>query len=589
MSKNLFEYVKSNIKISQYVQSLPQFKGMNSTGMGRYRCNNVIANGTNTNAMSIDDETGFFKAFSHGNESGDVITLHGLISGLSDSPKEAALDLASTMGLSIPDEILESNRGIGDGISRKKMIETLNSIMEKTHGYLVNSDDEDAVRISEYLYDRGLSDTLRDEWMLGALPSDESKARKMLLSCGDKRVLRKIGMYGGKSGDFISMRGRLLFPIFSKHGECVSFSSRTVPDVYTPMDSKYVNTSNTDVYDKSKTLYGQHLISKETTKAIICEGNFDVIALNEMAPNHTTALATCGTALTQNHIGELKRSGIKEIMIVFDSDKAGRKAAASLSWITNFIAKTGIFESNYRGDPWDMYMSGKNFNFEYQQPLVVTASKMMAKDLARDDFSDWFKTAYAKLNFVDDQQLLLSSAAEYAGMKERYLRSLVTTNNSQKRSRQNPKELDVTTSDTVTIVCAALLSLGMKERKLIAFPLYNKKMQPDAFDVCGAQTEEDEEAIKIALGGYRSNDETLSSYVYSLLPNEDEEEVALRQAVIVLSKNLQHFFTTYGALKSKNMFKYIAVLSTISSGASSAPVRDQLIFIFDLVSSLHTI
>lgn len=588
MSGNLFEFIKNNVKLSQYVQTLPQFRGMNAVGRGKYRCNNVIAGGTNTNAMVLDDETGFFKAFSHGGESGDIITLHALIAGLQDSPKDAALDLANTMGVSIPDEMLSFK--YNGSISRKKLIEALDEIMEQTHNYLVNSDDEEAEKIREYLYDRGISDTLRDEWMLGALPSSDKKARKLLQKCADSDILKRIGLYGGKSGDFIAMRGRLLFPIFSRKNECISFSSRSVPDVNTPLeDSKYINTTNTDVYDKSKVLYGQHFINNRTEKIIVCEGNFDVIALNEMTDKKTVAVATCGTALTQDHIGEIKRLGIKELMIVFDSDKAGRKAASSLTWITNHISRAGIYDSFQDGDPWDMYMSGENFNFNYQQPLVSTAAQMMSEDLDRDDFSDWFKRSYNQLNFVDDQQMLLSASAEYAGLKERYLKSLVVSSNNKKTTVSRKDDSDIVISDSVQTICAALLSFDLYERKMIAFPLYHKKMIEDALDVCGVETDDDEEALRIAAGNYKSNNTSLSSYIYSLLPDEKNEEYVLESAAIVIAKNLQQFFITYGTLKSKRMFSYISALSSIANGSSASSPKEQLIFIFDLIGSLNSI
>lgn len=588
MSGNLFEFVKNNVKISQYVQTLPQFRGMSAVGRGKYRCNNVIAGGTNTNAMVIDDETGFFKAFSHGNESGDIITLHALIAGLQDSPKDAAIDLANTMGITVPEDLLSFKSN--GSISRKKLIDSLNKIMEKTHEYLVYSDDKEALMIREYLYDRGISDTLRDEWMLGALPSNDKKARKILTQCANNDILKKVGLYGGKSGDFIAMRGRLLFPILSRKNECISFSSRSIPEVNTPLEnSKYINTSNTDIYDKSKVLYGQHFIKNNTKKIIVCEGNFDVIALNEMTDDETAAVATCGTALTHDHIGEIKRLGIKELMIVFDSDKAGRKAASSLTWITNHISHAGIYDSSEDGDPWDMYMSGKNFNFDYQQPLVSTASKMMAEDLDRDDFSDWFKKSYSQLNFVDDQQMLISSSSQYAGLKERYLKSLVVSSNNKKSSSYRRNEDEIVISDSVKIICAALLSFDLFDRKFIAFPLYHKKMVNDALDICGVETDEDEEAIRIAAGNYKSSNTSLSSYVYSLLPEEESEDYVLKSAVIIIARNLQQFFITYGTLESKYMFSYISALSSIADGSSAATAKEQLIFVFDIIGTLKNI
>ena len=276
-------------------------------------------------------------------------------------------------------------------------------------------------------------------------------------------------------------------------------------------------------------------------------------------------------------------------MIVFDSDKAGRKAASSLTWITNHISHAGIYDSSEDGDPWDMYMSGKNFNFDYQQPLVSTASKMMAEDLDRDDFSDWFKKSYSQLNFVDDQQMLISSSSQYAGLKERYLKSLVVSSNNKKSSSYRRNEDEIVISDSVKIICAALLSFDLFDRKFIAFPLYHKKMVNDALDICGVETDEDEEAIRIAAGNYKSSNTSLSSYVYSLLPEEESEDYVLKSAVIIIARNLQQFFITYGTLESKYMFSYISALSSIANGSSAATAKEQLIFVFDIIGTLKNI
>ena len=144
-------------------------------------------------------------------------------------------------------------------------------------------------------------------------------------------------------------------------------------------------------------------------------------------------------------------------------------------------------------------------------------------------------------------------------------------------------------NDSVKIICAALLSLDLFNRKVIAFPLYHKKMVDDALDICGVETDEEEEAIRIATGNYKSRNTSLSSYVYSLLPEEESEDYILKSAAIITARNLQKFFITYGTLESKYMFSYISALSSIANGSSAATAKEQLIFIFDIIGSLNTI
>ena len=130
-----------------------------------------------------------------------------------------------------------------------------------------------------------------------------------------------------QASDFF--RDRVMFPICDASGRVVSFAGRLLPrsGEPPPKGPKYKNTAGTAVYDKSKVLFGLHLAKQAARKAeriVVCEGYTDVIGC-ELA-GIAEAVATCGTALTQQHAQMLSRSA-KRIVLAFDADAAGQTAA----------------------------------------------------------------------------------------------------------------------------------------------------------------------------------------------------------------------------------------------------------------------
>lgn len=126
------------------------------------------------------------------------------------------------------------------------------------------------------------------------------------------------------------LRHRLIFPIFDAIGRPIAFGGRILPggtldDPTT--DAKYLNSPETALFNKSATLYGIHQAKKpiiDTKTAVIVEGYTDVIACHQAGA--TNVVATLGTALTGEHVRELRRYAEK-VVLVFDADTAGQKAA----------------------------------------------------------------------------------------------------------------------------------------------------------------------------------------------------------------------------------------------------------------------
>ena len=123
---------------------------------------------------------------------------------------------------------------------------------------------------------------------------------------------------------------RLVFPIHDRSGRVVAFSCRTLETDKTKMrGGKYVNSPETPIFKKSNVLYGfdfaaPNIVKAPRREAIVCEGQIDVIRCH--SAGFTTALASQGTAFTEEHVRMVKKCA-DSVVLVFDADGAGRKAA----------------------------------------------------------------------------------------------------------------------------------------------------------------------------------------------------------------------------------------------------------------------
>ena len=122
-------------------------------------------------------------------------------------------------------------------------------------------------------------------------------------------------------------RGRLMFPICDRQGRVVAFSGRILDAKSHP--AKYVNSPETDIFTKSRVLYAldkaaAKIVKHPRREAIVCEGQIDVIRCH--ACGFETAVASQGTAFTKEHVALLKKQA-DSVVLVFDGDSAGRKAA----------------------------------------------------------------------------------------------------------------------------------------------------------------------------------------------------------------------------------------------------------------------
>lgn len=187
-----------------------------------------------------------------------------------------------------------------------------------------------------YLAGRGVPARALAEFDLGYAPREWTALTDSLLSRGVKGAeLVKLGLikprseaaggFSGQSQFYDSFRHRLIFPIRNVTGRVIGFAGRALSSEDNP---KYLNVANTPLYDKSKTLYNldRSKGAMREAGAVIVEGYMDVIGLD--AAGVQNSVASCGTALTAEHIKLLTRY-TDRYYLAFDGDDAGRRAAWS--------------------------------------------------------------------------------------------------------------------------------------------------------------------------------------------------------------------------------------------------------------------
>ena len=134
-------------------------------------------------------------------------------------------------------------------------------------------------------------------------------------------------MKSERGGYIDRFRNRVIIPIQNENGEFVAFGARALEKDQTP---KYLNSSDSLIYNKSRLLYGLYTAKdaiKENDSVILMEGYFDVIS--SQAHGIENCVASCGTSLTAEHVKLLSRyTKSRRIYLSFDTDSAGQKATA---------------------------------------------------------------------------------------------------------------------------------------------------------------------------------------------------------------------------------------------------------------------
>jgi DNA primase len=177
--------------------------------------------------------------------------------------------------------------------------------------------------VRAYLAGRGLAEGTCREFRLGLSPGGAVLPRKAGEKGYTREELLAAGLTNRRGNDYFG--ARLLFPLADPRGRVVGFGARRLHDA-DPIAAKYVNTPETELFQKGAVVYGLHLARPAIARqdsAVVVEGYTDVMALRQAGLG--TAVASMGTALTAQQLRELRRV-CSRLFLCFDADKAGQEA-----------------------------------------------------------------------------------------------------------------------------------------------------------------------------------------------------------------------------------------------------------------------
>lgn len=272
-----------------------------------------------TPSCYVHPDKEYFHCFGCG-AGGDVITFTMRYNNL--DYWEAVKLLAERGGVPLPEDG-GYDRGQGD---RRKRIYEMNKKAARFFYDQLRS--PEGLPCREYLAKRGLTvDTIK-QYGMGFAPNSWTKLKNHMMSLGysedelvEASLISRSKDDRGRTYDFFVYRA--MFPFIDLRGNIVGFGGRAL----TPDDKrKYLNSKDTPVYNKNKFLFSMNFakdVSVKEKKILLCEGNLDVISLNQAG--FKNAVASCGTALTAEQ-AKLISNYSDEAVICYDSDEAGQKA-----------------------------------------------------------------------------------------------------------------------------------------------------------------------------------------------------------------------------------------------------------------------
>jgi len=267
---------------------------------------------------------------------GDIITFTMLTENL-DYISAVRL-LADRSGYAMPDE--GGNEAL---VKRSRLYEMNREAARFFRDCLISADGQAGLG---YLYSRGLAPNTIRKYGLGYAPKSYNALKSFMngKGYGDFELLEASLLAEGQRGVYDKFRDRVMFPVIDRMGNVAAFSGRKLTDG-DDFGPKYLNSAETPVFRKREQLFSINFAKNSKKRyMILCEGNLDVISLNQAGFDN--AVATLGTAITPEQ-ARLLRNYCDEVVIAYDADSAGEKATLKA---INLFAKEGVLARVLRMD-----------------------------------------------------------------------------------------------------------------------------------------------------------------------------------------------------------------------------------------------
>ncbi len=259
--------------------------------------------------------------------------------------------LANKAGVTL--RYTDANEG-EDRKRKNRLHDLLGEAVDWYHNRLMTSPDAGAAR--SYLRQRGYDGDIVKAYRIGYAPDGWDHLAKSMKVSDKDWIDSGLGRLNNRGGKYDFFRGRVLFPIFDAQDRAMGFGGRILPGSDDP--AKYRNSADSGVYHKSRVLYGLNWAKTgvvEADEVIVCEGYTDVIGYSQAGIPR--AVATCGTALTEDHVKLLSRFA-RRVVLSFDADAAGQNAAARFyEWEKKHSLDVAVADLPDGVDPGDLARS----------------------------------------------------------------------------------------------------------------------------------------------------------------------------------------------------------------------------------------
>lgn len=432
-----------------------------------------------TPSFCINEYEQFYHCFGCG-ESGDVITFLRKFENLEYI--DAIRQLAENAGMELPQ--MQNNEQF---VQQKKQKDTSLKILNFAKDFYKNALYAPTAKTAqEYIKKRKLTKRELDKFELGFSPNyyqivNALKEQKFTDAELAASGVCEIGK-NGKPYDFLSER--LVFPIVNTQGDCIGFSGR---DLSGSAMAKYKNTAATLVFNKSRAVYGINIIKKLKAEQaiphiVLVEGQFDVITMHRYG--FETTVACLGTAITKDHIRELKRL-CDNLILCLDGDSAGQKATLRalevFAEVPDVNLKVAVlpngqdpdeFLQKYGADGMTKLLEGAITPMAFR--LKVLQGKYNLAKL--DEKTKFIKEALAelaKLSSVSEQELYLSELSAKTNISVDFLRrdlrgDVVPRQNAphSQAPKTTPTELDGNAKATKFVLAAMLFKKEYAQTKI---------------------------------------------------------------------------------------------------------------------------
>ena len=275
-----------------------------------------------TPSFIVSPAKGIFKCFGCG-KAGDSVRF--IMEHEHYSYPEALRFLAQKYGIIIeekeqtPEEMVAQNE-------RERMF-NVNSFAQQYFSSTMKNDEEGLAIGMSYFRERGFRDAIIEKFQLGYCLNQRDAFVQYALKNGySKELLLKIGLASGnEERTYDKYQGRVIFPIHNLTGKVIGFGARILSGDKTK--AKYLNSPESEIYNKSQTLYGIYFAKNEISRldnCILVEGYADVLSMHQAGIENT--VASSGTSLTTEQIRLISRY-TKNITVLYDGDSAGLHAA----------------------------------------------------------------------------------------------------------------------------------------------------------------------------------------------------------------------------------------------------------------------